>query len=151
MSFCFFAKLVLFSSNFFDLDANFFGIRSFLNFWERVSLSVGIFLQKIGTFLLLARRLLISKISALQLASFFTKNAHHRDHRSHLTGFCSFNRDFISIVVSLGAVLATLIRWGSVDELIVPNGFSNLRHLSTLDPVSPYPVSYSLSELSLES
>jgi hypothetical protein len=29
-------KLVRFSSNFFDLDANFFGIRPFLNFWERL-------------------------------------------------------------------------------------------------------------------
>ncbi len=28
-------KLVLFSSNFFDLGANFFGIRPFLDFWER--------------------------------------------------------------------------------------------------------------------
>ncbi len=28
-------KLVQFSSNFFDLNANFFGIRPFLDFWER--------------------------------------------------------------------------------------------------------------------
>ncbi len=28
-------KLVLFSSNFFDLGANFFGIQPFLDFWER--------------------------------------------------------------------------------------------------------------------
>jgi hypothetical protein len=29
-------KLVQFSSNFFDLDANFFGIGPFINFWERL-------------------------------------------------------------------------------------------------------------------
>ncbi len=50
--------------------------------------------------------------------------------------------------VSLRAVSATLIRWGLVDKLIVPKGLSNLRGLSTLNPVSPYPVSYLLSELS---
>jgi hypothetical protein len=56
-----------------------------------------------------------------------------------------------ALVVSLGVVLASLIGRGSVDELIVPKGLSNLRHLSTLNPVLLYPVSYSLSELSLES
>ncbi len=57
----------------------------------------------------------------------------------------------LAFVVSLGAVLAALIGLGSVDELIVPKGLSNFRRLSTLNPVSPYPVSYSLLELSLES
>jgi hypothetical protein len=51
------------------------------------------FLRKIISFRLFVRRLLISAISAPQLASFFTKNAHYRDYRSHLTGFCSFYRD----------------------------------------------------------
>ncbi len=63
---------------------------------EKGFLVCGIFLRKSGTFRLLARRLLISTISAPQLASFFNKIAHHNDHRSHLTGFCSFDHDFIS-------------------------------------------------------
>ncbi len=91
------SKLVQFSSNFFDLDANFFGIWPFLDFLRRASQSAGIFLWKISSFCLLARRLLISEISAPQFASFSTKNAHYRDYRSHLTGFCSFDRDLISL------------------------------------------------------
>jgi hypothetical protein len=42
---------------------------------------------EIGTFHLLARRLLISEISAPQFASCSTKNAHYHNYRSHLTGF----------------------------------------------------------------
>jgi hypothetical protein len=42
-------KLVQFSSNFFNLDANFFGIRPFLDFLRKASQSTGIFLQKIGS------------------------------------------------------------------------------------------------------
>jgi hypothetical protein len=86
---------VHFSSNFFDFDANFFGIWTFLVFLRKVSWSAGIFLWKIGPFCLLARRLLISAISAPQLASFFTKNAYHRNYCSYLTGFCSFDCNFI--------------------------------------------------------
>jgi hypothetical protein len=75
---------------------------------------MGIFLQKVGTFCLLERRLLISAISTPQLASFFTENAHHRDYRSHLTGFAVLIATSSALAVSLGAVLATLIRRGSV-------------------------------------
>jgi hypothetical protein len=53
-----------------------------------------------------------SKISAPQFASFSTKNAHYRNYRSHLTSFCSFECDFISFIVSLRAVLMTLIGRG---------------------------------------
>jgi hypothetical protein len=67
------SKLVQFSSNFFDLDANFFGIWPFLDFLRRASQSAGSFLQKIGSFRLLARRRLISLISAPQFASVSTK------------------------------------------------------------------------------
>jgi hypothetical protein len=58
---------------------------------------MGIFYQKICSFCLFARRLLITKVSAPQIASFFTKHAHYCDYRSHLIGFCSFDHDFISI------------------------------------------------------
>ncbi len=57
----------------------------------------GYYLRKIGSFRLLARRLLISEISAPQFASFFTKYAHYHDYHSHLTGFCSFDCNFISL------------------------------------------------------
>jgi hypothetical protein len=56
-----------------------------------------------------------------------------------------------ALIVSQGAVAATLIGRCLVDELIVPKGLSNLRCLPTLNPVLLHPVSYSLSELSLES
>jgi hypothetical protein len=58
---------------------------------------MGIFLWKIGSFCLLARRPLISKISALQFASIFLKNAHYRNYLSHLSGFCGFACNFISL------------------------------------------------------
>ncbi len=57
---------------------------------------MGIFLQENGTFRLLARKLLVLGISAPHIASFYTIDAHHLDHCSHLISFCSFNRDYIS-------------------------------------------------------
>jgi hypothetical protein len=48
-------------------------------------------------YLPLKRRLLISEISAPQFASFFLKNAHYRDYRSHLSGFCGFACNFIGL------------------------------------------------------
>jgi hypothetical protein len=56
-----------------------------------------------------------------------------------------------ALMFSLGSVLTTLIEPGSVDKYTVPKGLFNLRCLSALNPVSLYPVSYSLLELSLES
>jgi hypothetical protein len=58
---------------------------------------MGIFLRKIGNFCLLARRLLIFAISTLQFTSISTKNAHYRNYCSHLTGFCSFDCNLISL------------------------------------------------------
>ncbi len=51
----------------------------------------------------------------------------------------------------LVAVLVTLIGWGSVDVKLRPKGLSNLRRLSTCNPVSLYSISYSLLELLLDS
>jgi hypothetical protein len=77
-------NLVLFSSNSFDLETNFFGSQPFLVFREWfLGLREFIFL-KIGTFRFLERKLLVPRISALQIAYFFTINAHYQDHRSHL-------------------------------------------------------------------
>jgi hypothetical protein len=58
---------------------------------------VEISLWNIGSFRLLARRPLISEIGAQQFAFFSTKKAHYRNYRSHLSGFCSFDRNFISL------------------------------------------------------
>ncbi len=70
------------------------GLFSILRWASR---STDIFLWKIGSFRLLARRLPISKTSAMQFASYFTKNAHYRDYRSNLTGFCSFDCNLICL------------------------------------------------------
>jgi hypothetical protein len=106
------SKLVQFSSNFFDLDANFFGIWPFLNFLRKAFQSTGIFLWKICSFHLLARRLLISEISAPQLASFFLKMLITLTTAVTLP-VCAVSITISSaFVVSLGAVLATLIGQG---------------------------------------
>jgi hypothetical protein len=87
-------KLVLFSPNFFNLDANFFGNWPFLVLRERClgmqefssgKLVLSAFWQESGLF----------PILALCKLPFFYKNAHHRDDCSHLTCFCDFNRNFI--------------------------------------------------------
>jgi hypothetical protein len=89
---------------------------------------VGIFLQKIGTFYLLARRLLIIPgISAPQIASFLLKML--------ITVTTAVTLPFIAasitissaLVVSLGAVVAILIGQGLLEEMIVTNGSSNFR------------------------
>ena len=62
----------------------------------------------------------------------------------------AFSIAFRSPLMVSVAVLVTLIRRGSVDVKLRPKGLSNLRRLSTCNPVSLYPISYSLSELLLE-
>ncbi len=110
------SKLVQFSSNFFNLGTNFFGIQPFIIFWEML-LDPRVFSSgKLAFSTFLARRLLISTTSAPQLASFFTKNAHYRDYRCHLTGFAVLIAISLASVVLLWAVLATLIGRGSIDE-----------------------------------
>ncbi len=75
----------------------FSSVSGLFSIFEKGFSIAGIFLWKIGSFCLMARRLPISDISAPQFASFFTKNAHYRDYRRHLTGFCSFDCDLISL------------------------------------------------------
>ncbi len=62
----------------------------------------------------------------------------------------AFSIAFCSPLMASAAVLVTLIGRGSVDIKLRPKGLSNLRHLSTRNPVSLHPISYSLSELLLE-
>ena len=71
------------------------------------------------------------------------------DH-SHFTCF-AFSIPFRSPLMVSVAVLVTLIGRGSVDVKLRPTGLSNLRPLSTCNPVSLYPISYSPLELLLES
>jgi hypothetical protein len=126
------SKLEQFSSNFFDLDANFFGnqprpthvcelvidMPRYVGYHNAaVSWSTGIFLREIGTIHLSARRLLIPGFSAPQIASFFPKNAHHRDHTTiTLPVFAVLIVISSALILSLGAVAATSIGRGSVDE-----------------------------------
>jgi hypothetical protein len=107
---------VQFSSNFFDLDANFFGIQPFLNFWERFlgpqefsygKLALSAFWQKGFSFPQLALRnwhifslkMLVTATTAVTLPVFAVSIAISS-----------------ALIVSLAAVLATLIRRGSEDE-----------------------------------
>jgi len=105
---------------------------------------------------LFVRGLLVShcffRISATQIRLIIFIKVHHcgyRCHRCDFTHFCIFN-SFSLLLMILSAKLATLIRWGSVDITLRANCLSNLRHLSTRNPMSLYPDSYSLSELLLE-
>ncbi len=110
------SKLLQFSSNFFKLDANFYGIGPFLNFWEWFlgqrefstgKLALSAFWQDGFSFLRLALRnlhlfslrMLITATTAVTLLVFAASIAIS-----------------IALVVSLGTVLTTLIGWGSVDK-----------------------------------
>ncbi len=59
---------------------------------------MGIHLQKLGTFCLVAKMHLVPGISTPRIVFFIfsTINAHHHNYRSHLAGFCSFVCNFIS-------------------------------------------------------
>ncbi len=83
---------------------------------RKVSWSAGIFLRKIGSFHLLARRLLISAISTPQLAFFSLKMLITATTAVTLPVFAVSIAISLALVVSLGAALTTLIRQGSVDE-----------------------------------
>jgi hypothetical protein len=61
-----------------------------------------------------------------------------------------FSIAFRSPLMVSVAVLVTLIGQGSVDVKLRPKGLSNLRCLSTPNPMSLCPISYSLSESLLE-
>jgi hypothetical protein len=110
------SKLVLFSSNFFDLDANFFGNQHFLVFGERFfdlwdffswKSALSAFWQEGFSFLDLAfckshyflQKMLITVTTAVTLPVFVVSIAIS-----------------LSLIVSLGAVVGTLMRQGSVDE-----------------------------------
>ncbi len=109
-------KLVHFSSNFFNLDTNFIGIGPFLDFWEGFldpqvfssgKLALFAFWQEGFSFLRLALRnlhlfllkMLITTTTAVTLPVFAVSIAISS-----------------AFVVSLRAVLVTLIRWGLWDE-----------------------------------
>jgi hypothetical protein len=109
-------KLVQFSSNFFDLDATFFGIRPFLDFWEGLldprlfssgKLALSAFWREGFSFLILSLcnwhlfllKMLITATTAVTLPVFAV-----------LIAISS------AFVISLRAVLTTLIRWGLWDE-----------------------------------
>jgi hypothetical protein len=89
---------------------------------------VGIFLQKIGTFYLLARRLLIIPgIRAPQIASFLLKMLITVTTAVTLPVIAALITISSALVVSLGAVAAILIGQALLEEMIVTNGSSNFR------------------------
>jgi hypothetical protein len=90
------SKLVQLSSNFFNLGANFFGIQYPAFFSEKGFLIRGYFPPENWYFLLLGEKASHSCNQRFATCFFFAKNAHHRDHCSHLTAFCSFDCNFIS-------------------------------------------------------
>jgi hypothetical protein len=110
------SKLLLFSCNFFNLDAKFFGNRPFLIFGER----------------LLGPRECSSRKSALsaywQEGLSFPDLALHKSHffllKSLIIATTAFTLPFfavsiaisLALIISLGAVAATLIGRGLVDE-----------------------------------
>jgi hypothetical protein len=81
-------------------------------FLREVSQSAGISLRNIGILRLLARRLLISAISAPQLASFSLQMLITATTAVTLLVFAVLIATSSALVVSLGAVLATLIGQG---------------------------------------
>ena len=62
----------------------------------------------------------------------------------------TFSIAFSLLLMISSAKLVTLTGWGSVDIKLRAKCLSNLRHLSTCNPLSLYPDSYSLSESLLE-
>jgi hypothetical protein len=80
-------KLVQFSSNFFNLDANFFGIWPFLDFYERL-LDPRVFSSgKLALSAFWKKGFAFPRLALRTRHLFSTKNAHYCDYRSHLTGF----------------------------------------------------------------
>jgi hypothetical protein len=70
---------------------------------------MGIFLREIGTFCLLARRLLFHRISAPQLTLLFTKNAHTATTAVTLPVFLVSIAISSALMLLLGDVLTTLV------------------------------------------
>ncbi len=89
-------KLVLFSSNFFNLGANFFGIWPFLNFWERFRDPWVFSWKKLALSAFWQEGLSFPRL-ALRNLHLFLKNAHYCYYRSHLSGFCGLFCNFISL------------------------------------------------------
>ncbi len=144
-------KLVQFSFNFFCLDANFFGIWPFLVFWER-PLNQQVFSSgksALSTFW--QEGFSFPRLAPRNLHLFLLKMLFIVTTAVALPVFAVLIAISSAFNVSLTAVLATLIGWGLWYKLRVPKGSSILRLLSTLNPVSPYLVPYSLLGLSQES
>jgi hypothetical protein len=77
---------------------------------------VGIFLWEISTFRLLARKLLVPGLSALRIASFLLKILITATTAVTLPVFALSIAISSALVLSLGAVAATLFGWVSTDK-----------------------------------
>ena len=92
---------------------------------------------------------LFLRFSVMQIYFGFPNKVHYCNKAVTLPDF-SFSIAFSSRLMVLAAVLVTLIGRGSVDITLRAKGLSNLRRLSTCNPVSLYPIFYSLLESLLE-
>jgi hypothetical protein len=101
----------------------------------------GYFPAKNWLFLPFGKKASLSETSALQFASFSFKNAHYHDYRSHLTGFCGFFCNFISLCSFTKGCIDDFDWTGLMRQIDMLKGLSILRRLSTLNSVLPYPVS----------
>jgi hypothetical protein len=126
-------ELVRLSSNFFDLGANFFDIRPLLVFGERLLNLRVISSGKSALFAFWREGFSFPQLALCNLHLFSLKMLITVTTAVTLPVFAVSIAVSSALVVSLGAVLATLIGWGSVDEYILPKGLSNLRCLSTLN------------------
>ncbi len=109
-------KLVQFSSNFFDLDANFFGIRPFLNFWERL-LNLQVFFS--GQSALPAfwqEGFSFPRLALRNLHLFLLKMLITATTAVNIPVFAVLIAISSAFIVSLRAVLTTLIRRGLWDK-----------------------------------
>jgi hypothetical protein len=85
-------------------------------FSRKFSWFAEIFLREIATFCLLARKLLIPGLSILQIASFSQKMLITATTVVTLPVFAVLVAISSAFMLSLGAIAATLIGWGSVDK-----------------------------------
>jgi hypothetical protein len=72
-------------------------VSGLFSIFEKGFLIRGYFPLENRLFLPFGKKAFHFRISTLQFASFFLKNAHYRDYRSHLSGFCGLAGNLISL------------------------------------------------------
>jgi hypothetical protein len=109
-------KLVQFSSNLFNLGANFFGIRPFLDFWERLLDPRVFFSRKLALSAFGREGLSFPRLALCNLHLYFLKMLITATTVVTFPVFAVSLAVSSAFVVSLRAVSMTLIGWGSWDR-----------------------------------